>query len=143
MDAGINAVSILARILPMPIEIEAAHMLIPENCETPIAAAVSFRTADGALIDADFDFRHPVTQDRSITIETDDDTLELVGHGAELKIGGKSVAAAEQACEYAALYRHFSELIALRHSDTDKRPLELVSDIFRLAGISTVAAFHD
>lgn len=142
LDAGINAISILTRILPVPLAIDAAHLLIPANCETPIAAAVSFHAAEAA-IDADFDFRHPVTQDRTITVETDAGKLELIGHGAELKIDGKPVDVEKQPCEYAALYRQFRNLIAGGRSDTDKRPLELVSEIFALAGRATVAPFQD
>lgn len=143
LDAGINAISILTRILPLPLSVEAAHLLVPANCETPIAAAVGFRTAEGAIIDADFDFRHPVTQDRSIVIETDAGTLELLGHGAELRIDGEVVASAQEACEYASLYRQFRSLISAGQSNTDKRPLELVDEVFRMAGRATVAPFRD
>lgn len=143
LDAGINAISILTRILPEPLLVEAAHLLVPANCETPIAAAVSFRTNDGALIDADFDFRHPATQDRTITIETDGGCLELIGHGTELRIDGKAVDMVGQACEYPALYRQFHNLITTNRSEVDKRPLVLVSEIFSLAGRATIAPFED
>ncbi len=143
LDAGINAISILTQILPSSLSVEAAHLLVPANCETPIAAAVGFRTEDGAMIDADFDFRHPITQDRVIVIETDGGTLELLGHGAELRIDGEVVTSAKEPCEYAALYRQFRNLIAAEQSDTDKRPLELVGEVFRVAGRATVAPFRD
>lgn len=143
LDAGINAISILTRILPSPLAVEAAHLLVPANCETPIAAAVGFRTEQGAMIDADFDFRHPITQDRAIVIETDAGILELLGHGAELRIDGKPVASVEEPCEYASLYRQFRNLIAAGQSNTDKQPLELVDEIFRVAGRAVVAPFRD
>ncbi len=143
LDAGINAVSILTRILPDDIYVEGAHFLVPSNCESPIAAAVVFRTGNGALIDAEFDFRHSGAQTRSIDLDTDAGALNLARHGAELGIDGSPVSLGSQRQEYAALYRRFAKLVARHESDTDKRPLELVVDIFRRAERVTVEAFRD
>lgn len=143
LDAGINAVSILTKILPDDIYVEGAHLLVPSNCESPIAAAVVFRTGNGALIDAEFDFRHRVTQTRSIDLDTDGGALNLARHGAELGIGGSPVSLGSQQQEYAALYRRFAKLVARHESDADKRPLELVIDIFRQAERSTIEPFQE
>ncbi len=132
LDAGINAISILTRILSDPITVDHATLLVPSDCQSPIAARVGFRM-QGAAIDADFDFRVPVIYERQITLETEDGTLTLLGHGSELLIDGRATAAAGQTSEYAELYRRFRELIARGASDNDKRPLELVVDIFRVA----------
>lgn len=143
LDAGINAISILTKILSEDITVDAAHLLVPSNCESPIAAAVAFRTAHGAVIDAEFDFRHRGTQSRSIDLETDAGSLNLARHGAELGIDGSPVSLDSQQQEYATLYRRFAQLITRHESDTDKRPLELVVDIFRQAARSTIEPFHE
>jgi D-galactose 1-dehydrogenase len=143
LDAGINAVSILTKILPDDIYIESAHLLVPSNCESPIAAAVLFRTGHGALIDAEFDFRHRGSQTRSIDLDTDAGALNLARHGAELGIDGSPVSLGSQQQEYSALYRRFAKLVARHESDTDKRPLELVIDIFRHAERSIIEPFQD
>ena len=41
-DPGINALSILTAILPTPVHLTAATLTFPENCQTPIAAALTF-----------------------------------------------------------------------------------------------------
>jgi predicted dehydrogenase len=143
LDAGINAISILTKIIPEDISVEAAHLLVPSNCESPIAAAVAFRTGHGALIDAEFDFRHHGALVRSIDLETNDGALNLARQGAELGINGLSVRLDSQQQEYAALYRRFAGLIARHESDIDKRPLELVVDIFRQAARLTIEPFEE
>ena len=47
LDAGINAISILTKVVPDALSVVSAHLLIPSNCESPIAAKVVFRTATG------------------------------------------------------------------------------------------------
>ncbi len=143
LDAGINAISILTKILPGDITVEAAHLLVPSNCESPIAAAVAFRTEQGAMIDAEFDFRHRETLARSIDLETDAGSLNLARQGAELEIDGSPVSLDSQQQEYETLYRRFAQLIGRRESDIDKRPLELVIDIFRQAARSTIEPFQE
>lgn len=140
LDAAINGVSILTRIVPDGVGIESAHLLVPENCAMPIAAFVTFRTGSGATIDAEFDFRNRDDQTHAIALQTDDGALTLAwpGSGAggdvQLEIGN-------QREEYTALYRRFAHLIARGACDTDKRPLELVEQILQTARRSRVAAF--
>jgi predicted dehydrogenase len=140
LDAGINAISILTAILAEPIAVEAAHFLVPENMANPIAVAVSLATPSGARIEAEFDFRHRGIQMRSVQLETDNGIFDLARFSAEIgdTVWGEMEA---QPGEYASLYRRFAALIAAGQSDTDPRPLELVLEIFRLAGRSTVAPF--
>lgn len=143
MDAGINAISILTKILPEPLSVEAAHMWVPSNCANPIAAAVVLRTDSGAAIDAEFDFRHPGALVRLLTIETDGGVLQITGHGEALDIDGVRVELDLSAREYVAIYRRFAELVQAGQSDTDARPLELVMDAFTLAGRSAIAPFRE
>lgn len=141
LDAGINAISILTRILPEPVGLESAHLLVPSNCASPIAAAVAFRTEQGAMIDAEFDFRHSGNHIRAMEFETDGGTLRLAWPGSNLEGEGLLIELGSQQEEYASLYGRFAQLIAAGRSETDKRPLELVIDILNAAGRSTVAPF--
>jgi D-galactose 1-dehydrogenase len=144
LDAGINAISILTRLLPEPLKVDFAHLLVPENCVSPIAAAAAFRTRSDAVIDTEFDFRHHGDQERAMEIDTDGGTLTLAWHGA-VPSGtgnGMTVELGTQKEEYTSLYVRFADLIARGASETDKRPLELVTEILRSAGRSTVAPFN-
>lgn len=141
LDAGINAISILTAIVLEPIAVEAAHFLVPANSSSPIAVAVALRTASGAMIDAEFDFRHRGIQARAVEIDTDQGVLDLARFSTEK--GEETWAAGSQSREYTSLYRRFANLIAEGRSDTDSRPLELVLEIFRMAGRSTVAPFRE
>jgi predicted dehydrogenase len=143
LDAGINAISILTRILPEPVEVDYAHLLVPENCVSPIAAAVAFRAQSGAVIDAEFDFRHRGNQSRAMEIETDGGRLTLAWQGAATDSSGMMVELGTQQEEYTSLYARFADLIARGVSETDKRPLELVTEILATAGRSTVAPFRE
>lgn len=143
LDAGINAISILTKILPEPLDVESAHLWVPENCASPIAAAVAFRTRRGAPIDAEFDFRHRGDQARAMELDTDSGLLTLAWKGTDVSGGGMRVELGTQQEEYVALYEHFAGMIARGESETDKRPLELVTEILAAAGRTTVAAFQE
>ncbi|MDR3527769.1 MAG: Gfo/Idh/MocA family oxidoreductase [Rhizomicrobium sp.] len=143
VDAGINAISILTKILPGAISVKTAHLLVPANCESPIAASVVFGTAAGALINAEFDFRHRGAQVRSIALESGSDTLNLVLDGAKLDRDGTPLSPESQQHEYAVLYRRFAELVGRRESDADKRPLALAIAIFRQAERSIIEPFQE
>jgi predicted dehydrogenase len=143
LDAGINAISILTKILPEPVVVEAAHLLVPENCASPIAAAVTFRTESGAMIDAEFDFRHRGDQARAMQLETSGGLLTLAWQDTDIGGNGMRVDLGTQQQEYVFLYEHFAGLIARGASETDKRPLELVTEILATAGRSTVAPFQE
>ena len=70
-DPGINAISILSRILPQAFFVTTAELSVPSNCDSPIAAEVVFATDGGVAITADFDFRQTGPQTWDIDIETD------------------------------------------------------------------------
>lgn len=143
LDAGINAISILTNILPEPVAVESAHLLVPENCASPIAATVVFRTASGAVIDAEFDFRHRGDQARALELQTGDGTLTIAWHGVETGAPGLLMQLGTQREEYVSLYDHFAQLIAAGRSETDKRPLELVTEILAVADRTAVMPFRE
>ena len=143
LDAGINAISILTRIIPETLFVESARLLVPSNCETPIAAEIVFRTESGAVIEAEFDFRHRGILDCVIDIETKEGAMRLSGHGAELVINGVPVASATREEEYPSLYRRFAELIERHECEVDNRPFQLVGDIFLVGCRQTIEPFEE
>jgi D-galactose 1-dehydrogenase len=105
-DPGINALSILTRILPQPLFVTAAELCFPANRDAPIAARLSLADAAGLSIAAEFDFRQTGPQSWDILIETDGGPLKLSGGGARL-IAGQEVLVDAAEAEYRGLYRRF------------------------------------
>lgn len=140
-DPGINALSILTRILPRPLFVARAELGFPANRAAPIVAEMQMADAAGLPIRAEFDFRQGGPQSWDIRIETDRGPLVLSGGGARLIDGGETVIDASKA-EYPALYRRFAELAASGECDVDLAPLQLVADAFLLARRRFVEAFE-
>lgn len=141
-DPGINALSVVTRILPSALHPVSAVLEVPENRQAPIAARLSMVNADGAPVEAEFDWRQTGPQTWDIRVESDGPEILLRMGGAELHVAGeKIIAAADE--EYRRLYARFAELIATGTSDVDLSPLQLVADAFLLAERRTVAPFHD
>lgn len=141
-DPGINALSIVTRILPEPIHLTAAELSYPANRATPIAAALDFRTTGGTPVSAVFDWRQEGPQTWDIEVETAAGRLTLSGGGSRLAIDGREQMAAPDR-EYAGLYRRFVELIRAGRSDADLSPLILVADAFLLGRRLEVEPFLD
>lgn len=129
-DPGINALSILTAILPVPVHLLGAELTFPANRQTPIAAQL--RLSQG--ITADFDWRQEGPQTWSIRLDTDGGTLLLEDGGARLSIDGQGAAPAQAALsgEYPRLYRRMAELVGAGASDIDLRPMVLVADAMLL-----------
>jgi D-galactose 1-dehydrogenase len=141
-DPGINALSILTRILPQPLFVTAAELSFPANREAPIAARLSLSDAAGLPVTAEFDFRQTGPQSWDILVETDGGPLKLSGGGARLAAGGEVLVDAAEA-EYRGLYRRFVEIAATGASDVDLTPLRLVADAFLLGRRQIVEAFEE
>lgn len=140
-DPGINALSILTRILPGKLTVESATLEIPSNCQSPIAAELVLSHAGSARVDAAFDFLYTGTPCWDIEVRTGRETLLLADGGHRLYIDGTPhVASLDQ--EYIRLYRRFSELISSGTCEVDARPLELVEDALMLGRRRQGAAFH-
>jgi D-galactose 1-dehydrogenase len=133
-DPGINALSILTEILPVPVHVKSAELDFPANRETPIAARLEFGGRGKTEVSADFDWQ--------ITLQTDEATVLLSAGGAELSIDGAAVEVRQHG-EYPAIYRHFADLISRGASDVDVAPLVHVADAFMLGRRLTVDPFHD
>lgn len=141
-DPGINALSILTRILPKPVFVTAAELAFPANCQSPIAANLTLTDIGGLPITAEFDFRQTGPQSWDILVETDEGRMTLSRGGSIMAVDGKVVADAPDE-EYRELYRHFVKLAATGASDVDLAPLRLVADAFLLGKRNIVEPFVD
>ncbi|MDM7955204.1 Gfo/Idh/MocA family oxidoreductase [Blastomonas sp.] len=140
-DPGINALSILTRLLPDPVRLEDAKLETPANREAPVAATLAMRTSDGAPIKAEFDWRQTGKQSWTIRIDTDVGDLLLAEGGNSLSFDGVPQPLPGEG-EYRALYDHFAALIRDRRCDVDVSPLRLVADAFLTGHRSYTDAFY-
>ena len=141
-DPGINALSIVTRILPRPVFATGATLEFPGNRAAPIAAHIAFRDAHGLDLQAVFDWRQTGRQSWDIIAETDEGIMLLVDGGARMLVNGDVVHEQPEA-EYPALYRRFAELVHAGESDVDLAPLRHVADAFMLGRRVVVEDFHD
>lgn len=140
-DPGINALSILTRILPQRLSLRSGSLSFPANRAAPIAAQLDFIHGDTAPVTAHFDFLYSGPQSWDIEVDTDAGQLLLTGGGRQLRIDGvEQVTAPDR--EYPALYSRFRALIAGGMSDVDVSPLQHVADAFMLARRLETAAFE-
>jgi D-galactose 1-dehydrogenase len=139
-DPGINALSIITRILPQPLVLKDAELSFPSNCETPIAADLTLQGPAGISVRAEFDFRQTGPQSWDIDIETDNGRLLLSKGGSVMQVDGKSVVSAPDS-EYANLYARFVPLVRERRLDVDLAAFRLVADAFMCGRRVVVDAF--
>jgi D-galactose 1-dehydrogenase len=139
-DPGINALSILTRILPRPFFLNQAELSFPRNRAAPIAAVLSFSDPSGLPIKAEFDWRQTGPQTWDIHVDTDAGRLTLSSGGGRLVHDGRTLVD-EKPAEYRGIYRHFVELIANGVSDVDLSPLVHVADAFMLGRRREVEPF--
>ncbi|MDM7932354.1 Gfo/Idh/MocA family oxidoreductase [Tabrizicola sp.] len=138
-DPGINALSILTEILPMPVHLTAATLTFPENRQTPIAAALAFSNN----VTADFDWRQTGPQTWDIEVETPDGLLALRMGGNVLEIDGTPVQGENSIMgEYPALYARMADLVRSRTGEVDLAPMVHVADAMTLGRREVTEAFH-
>ena len=144
-DPGINALSILTRILPQPVFISAAELFFPANRQAPIAANLTFSTGTDAdeQLSAAFDWRQTGPQTWEIDVETSD--------GVEAQARQRRLAARHRR---AAAIRRTSRRIPghlpgvraaaeiAPSSKVDAAPFQLVADAFMLGARTEVEAFQ-
>jgi D-galactose 1-dehydrogenase len=130
-DPGINALSILTRILPGRLLVEDAELHVPAGRQTPIAARLTLSGADlDRPIALDFDWRPVPADEWTIDLETADGRrITLTRGGAALSIDEAPQAIARPD-EYPDLFRTFAELVGRRESRVDREPLRIVEDAF-------------
>ncbi len=149
-DPGINALSIVTKIMPEALFVRSARLEVPRNCHAPIGAEITFGASRaggdsraGQTLTAVFDWRQTGLQTWDIDITTEaDDTLRLSLGGSCLAINGREIVH-EPPAEYPAIYRHFDDLLRQRHSHVDDAPLRLVADCFMVGQHVSVEPFMD
>ena len=142
-DPGINAFSIVTKIMPQPIFVQACVLETPRNRATPIAAQIRFKPSWSGKADlsADLDWRQTGEQTWDISVETSDGlSLKLRKGGTELYVNDDLKVAAPMA-EYEDIYVHFAKLLMSGQSHVDGAPLQLVSDCFMLGRRVDTEAF--
>lgn len=139
-DPGINALSIVTRILPMSLFVREARLLVPANKQAPIAANLDFV---GENLRAEMDFRSTEGEQWTIRVETKAGAVvELRDGGARLLIDGVEQALAERG-EYPSIYHCFADLVADKASEVDSEPLRIVADAFLVGHRERVEPFCD
>lgn len=139
-DAGINALSILTRIIPGALALRSAELSYPSNCQTPIAARLLLADERGASASVELDFLQTGPPIWSIDVDTDAGRLSLSHGGRVLTLNGAAVGTAQNT-DYANLYAHFAALLRRRSSEVDIAPLQLVADAFLCGRRVEVAPF--
>lgn len=139
-DPGINALSILTRIIPGALVLKDAQLSFPANCQTPIAASLQLADQLGTAIRIELDFLQTGPQSWDIEIETDAGRLLMSKGGSVLEIAGERVVEARDN-EYSNLYARFEQLVRGRSIDVDVAPLRLVADAFMCGQRITVEPF--
>ncbi|MEP3114334.1 Gfo/Idh/MocA family oxidoreductase [Nisaea sp.] len=147
-DPGINALSIVTEILPDPIHLNDAVLEFPENCETPIAAKLSFSHPQEAAVSAEFDWRQEGEQTWMIEAETDSGRMVMSDGGAVISIDGQPALEPDTdgsalTGEYPRLYARMAALVRAGEIDMDLSPMVHVADAFLLGKRLTVAPFHE
>jgi L-arabinose 1-dehydrogenase len=142
-DAGINPISILTLLIPDALIARRAHLFIPANWSTPIAADLEWESAGGVPISArlDFDFRGAPRWE--IEFVSDNTTLRLSDGGKVLTFADEPAPCPQASLdsEYTMIYRRFADLIRQGASEVDMRPLRYVEDLLRVATCDGVEAF--
>jgi D-galactose 1-dehydrogenase len=143
-DPGINALSIVTKIMPEPLFVRRAELEFPANRDAPIAATLDFGSSrEGADLKAVFDWRQTGPQSWDIEIETEaGQRLVLAEGGSRLTIDGRLVVE-EKPQEYQGIYARFAELLDSGRSEVDQDSFRLVADAFMLGRRVEVEAFED
>lgn len=137
-DPGINALSIMTEILPTPVHLTAATLEFPSNCQTPIAAQLTFSGG----VTADFDWRQTGPQTWDIVVTTDQGQLALRMGGNLLEIDGKAQGGGNSIMgEYPALYARMAALLLAGTSEVDLAPMVHVADALTLGRRVVTDAF--
>jgi D-galactose 1-dehydrogenase len=143
-DPGINALSIVTKIMPEPIFVTGAELQVPSNRDAPIAARLDFGSGRGGeRLQAVFDWRQTGPQSWDIDIETEAGSKLALRHGgARLEIDGQ-VVVDEKPAEYEGIYERFDVLLREGRSEVDADPFRLVADAFMMGRRISVEPFED
>ncbi len=138
LDPGINALSILTEVLPMPVHLKAAILHTPTNRQTPVQAEMTFTGG----ITASFDWlKEGVQMWEQRFTTTDGMSVELLDGGNRCLVDGIEQPL-DDLDEYPALYARMAELVGTGTSDVDLSPMVHISDIMTLARREVAPTFN-
>ena len=138
-DPGVNALSIVTKIMPQPVFLRGADLVFPQNAGAPIAATLRF---DGPDHRAEFDWRQEGGEIWEVNVETEGGArLTLAEGGTRLLVDGALRVAAAPA-EYQSIYTRFAELLQIGQCEIDEAPFRLVADAFLLGRRQETTAFE-
>lgn len=137
-DTGINALSILSRIIPGPLLVDTARLLIPVDSQSPIAAEIVFGGGDRH---ARFDWRETGPETWSIKATTASGLrVELARGGATLTVDG-APRDLPTVIEYHSIYSHFAFVQGERRVEVDAEPVRITADAYLCGERETVEPF--
>lgn len=139
-DPGINAFSILTRILPKRLLVEEAQIAIPHGRDAPIAAEILMRSG-AASVSAQFDFLQTGRQSWDIIVATDAGEMRIELGGSVLSLPDSTPQQFAD-LEYARLYERFARCVKGSLIDVDVTPLQLVADALLCASQRPTMAFE-
>lgn len=143
-DPGINALSIVTKIMPEPVFIKQAELQFPANRDAPIAAHLRFSNGNNkADLEAVFDWRQTGPQTWDIEVEAEGGLRVKLSHGgSRLQVDGEMVVT-DTSDEYPDIYRRFDTLLNEHRSEIDDAPFRLVADAFMIGRRVQVESFED
>lgn len=142
-DMGINALSVLSRIVAVPPFVRAAELRIAENHAAPISASLTFGSldSDGSMeAHMDWGIKGPDQREVRLTTQCGHD-VQLLDSAGQLVIDGAVVVDRKRE-EYPLLYARFADLISRGQSEIDVAPLQMTADAFLMGRRVTVPAFE-
>jgi len=142
-DPGINALSILTKVLPFPLFVQSSKLKFPANRQTPVDVEIVFKTSEPNQppISAGFNWLEESGEIWTVTLETlRGDVLKLEKGGTALKINGHTTIE-NPSEEYEQIYEHFARLLKKGKSDVSDAPLRIVADAFLLGARENVEPF--
>ena len=140
-DPGINALSIVTEILPVPVHLSAATLEFPANRDTPIATDLTFVHPTDAEVSAVFDWRQEGPQTWDIDVICAEGGMSLTDGGAKFWVDGILTSEGPDR-EYPNLYARMADLVKSGKSDTDLAPMIHVADAFALGRRQVVEPFE-
>lgn len=141
-DPGINALSILVKIMQEPVFVTLSEMLFPANRETSIAASLRLRSKGLSALSAKFDWRQEEDQTWTLSIKLHDGKSVVLTHGGTKLFVDETDLPTEADQGYRHIYRRFHKLMDIGQSDIDARPLHIVADAMLLGTCRETAAFN-
>jgi D-galactose 1-dehydrogenase len=143
-DPGINALSILAKIMPFPLFVESARLEVPANRQTPVDVRIAFKSGEphAPPVSAHFNWLEEEGEVWTISVETGRGKQAALERGgavltidSETRIDGRPE-------EYERIYAHFAELLAAGQSHVEDAPLRWVADAFLIGERHVGAPFE-